>query len=144
MLTIVERATSAPDGIALVADAGATFTWRETADVVLRLAEAIRCFDLGPTRRVLVVARNRPATVVAHAAALLGEASAVPVNFHLTEGEIRYQAQAVPSAPAVELLATSPLIVAFSLVLSLVSGTICETSVHVVYCATVCAACVAV
>jgi long-chain acyl-CoA synthetase len=41
----------------------------------------------------MVVARNRPATVVAHAAALLGEASAVPVNFHLTEGEIRYQAE---------------------------------------------------
>jgi long-chain acyl-CoA synthetase len=31
--------------------------------------------------------------VIAHAAALLGEAAAVPVNFHLTAGEIAYQVE---------------------------------------------------
>ena len=41
-------------------------------------------------RRLLVIARNRPSTLVAHAAAALGEAASVPVNFHLTSGEIAY------------------------------------------------------
>jgi long-chain acyl-CoA synthetase len=41
---------------------------------------------------VLVVARNRPSALVIHAAAALGEAASVPVNFHLTAGEIEYVA----------------------------------------------------
>ena len=91
MLAFTDRVATDPDGIAIASDGLGTVTWRQAGDVVLRLAEAIRTFDLGVERRVMVVARNRPSTVLAHAAALLGEASAVPVNFHLTAGEIEYQ-----------------------------------------------------
>ena len=56
----------------------------------MRLADAIRSFDLGDDRRLLVIARNRPSTLVAHAAAALGSAASVPVNFHLTSGELPY------------------------------------------------------
>lgn len=87
---LLDRAASDPSGWALRGDGDDVSTWAEVAAVVSRLAAAIQAFDLGPTRRVLVVARNLPATVVAHAAAMLGEASSVPVNFHLTAGEIEY------------------------------------------------------
>lgn len=90
-LPLFDLGDSDPDGWALRGDApDDVTTWAEAADRVARLASAIRAFDLGDARRVLVVARNEPATVVAHAAALLGEASSVPVNFHLTAGEIEY------------------------------------------------------
>jgi long-chain acyl-CoA synthetase len=89
-LPLFDRAAATPDAWALRGDGGAVATWADTADLVGRLASAIRACDLGPARRVLVVARNHQATVVAHAAALLGEASSVPVNFHLTAGEIEY------------------------------------------------------
>ena len=90
-LPIVDRSQWSPDEAAITTDDGSVVRWAEAADVVMRLAERIRTFDLGPNRRVMVVARNRAATVVAHAGALLGEAAAVPVNFHLTAGEIEYQ-----------------------------------------------------
>lgn len=93
MLGINERASTTPDATAIASDGLGEVSWGQAARVVLSLAEVIRTFDLGEDRRVMVVARNRPSTVMAHAAALLGEASAVPVNFHLTAGEIAYQAQ---------------------------------------------------
>ena len=89
-LPLFDRAAASPDAWALRGDGDTAVTWAETADVVGRLASAIQAFELGTARRVLVVARNHPVTVVAHAAALLGEASSVPVNFHLTAGEIEY------------------------------------------------------
>ncbi|HEY7627287.1 MAG TPA: AMP-binding protein [Ilumatobacteraceae bacterium] len=89
-LGLLERAATTPGEAAIRSDGLGEATWAETADAVRRLAAALTDFDLGSTRRLLVIARNRPATVVAHAAALLGEASSVPVNFHLTAGEIEY------------------------------------------------------
>jgi long-chain acyl-CoA synthetase len=89
-LGLLHRAATTPDASAIDSDGHGAATWAETADAVLRLAAAIRAFDLGPARRLLVVARNLPSTVVVHAAALLGEAASVPVNFHLTAGEIEY------------------------------------------------------
>jgi len=56
----------------------------------LRLAAALQACDLDTSRRVLVIARNRPSTLLVHAAAALGEACSVPVNFHLTAGEVAY------------------------------------------------------
>ena len=79
-----------PDETAIASDGHGSATWGQVADAVLQLAAAIQASDLGASRRVLVVARNLPATVVAHAAALLGEAASGPVNFHLTAGEIAY------------------------------------------------------
>jgi long-chain acyl-CoA synthetase len=89
-LGLLERAATTPDAVAIQSDGRGAATWAEFAEATLRLAAAIQAFDLGPHRRLLVIARNRPSAVLAHAAALLGEASAVPVNFHLTAGEIEY------------------------------------------------------
>ena len=89
-LPLLERAAADPDGVAIGSDVHGSASWSETADAVLRLAAALRSTDLGPSRRVLVIARNRPSTVLAHAAATLGEASSVPVSYHLTTAEIDY------------------------------------------------------
>ena len=90
-LALFDRAVADPDGWALRGDVpGDVTSWAAAADHIGRLAAAIQAFDLGPERRVLVVARNHPSTVVTHAAASLGEASSVPVNFHLTAREIEY------------------------------------------------------
>ena len=91
-LPLVARAASDPDGWAIRSDTHGDATWSTMADATLRLAAAIHEFDLGAHRRLLVVARNRPSTVLVHAAAALGEASSVPVNFQLTSGEIEYLA----------------------------------------------------
>ena len=87
---MVDRAGHTPDAPAILSDGAGPASWADVADTTLRLAAAIEATDLGGDRRVLVIARNRPSTVIAHAAALLGEASAVPVNFHLTAGELEY------------------------------------------------------
>lgn len=89
-LPLLVRAASDPDAVAIRSDVHGTVTWSELADATLRLAGSLQSFELGEHRRVLVVARNRPATVLAHAAAALGEAASVPVNSHLTAGEIGY------------------------------------------------------
>jgi long-chain acyl-CoA synthetase len=89
-LPLLERAAIEPDAWAIRSDGFGGATWAGLADTTLRLAAAIQALDLGPERRVLVAARNRPSTVLAHAAVLLGEAAAVPVNFHLTPGEVTY------------------------------------------------------
>ena len=89
-LGLVDRAAASPDEWAMRSDGNGGATWHEAADVTLRLAGALQVFDLGPTRRVLVVAKNRPSAIIAHAAALVGEASSVPVNFHLTATELEF------------------------------------------------------
>ena len=89
-LPLQTRAGSDPGGWAIRSDVHGDATWREVADVTLRVAAVLRARDLGPARRVLVVAGNRPSTVIAHAACTLGGASSVPVNSHLTAGEIEY------------------------------------------------------
>ena len=89
-LPLPARADAEPDGWAIRSDTHGGATWSELADATLRLAAALQVFDLGDARRLLVVARNRPATLLVHAAAALGEACSVPVNFHLTAGEIAY------------------------------------------------------
>lgn len=90
MIGLITRAGSDPDGWAIQSDGYGESTWAQFTDATLRLAAKIQAVDLGPSRRVMVVARNRPSTVLAHVAALLGEASSVPVNSHLTSGELAY------------------------------------------------------
>ena len=89
-LPLLSRAADVPAGWAVQSDAHGSATWSEFADATLRLAAALQAHDLDRLRRVLVIARNRPATLLAHAAATLGEACSVPVNFHLTAEEIAY------------------------------------------------------
>jgi len=89
-LPLLSRADTEPDSWAIRSDGHGGATWSELAGATLRLAAALRAFDLDATRRLLVIARNRPSTLLVHAAATLGEACSVPVNFHLTPGEIAY------------------------------------------------------
>jgi long-chain acyl-CoA synthetase len=89
-LPLLARAADEPDAWAVRSDGHGGATWSELAGATLRLAAALQTFDLGDTRRLLVIARNRPSTLLVHAAAALGEACSVPVNYHLTSGEIAY------------------------------------------------------
>jgi long-chain acyl-CoA synthetase len=89
-LPLEARADNEPKAWAIRSDGHGGATWSELAEATLRLAAALQAFDLGDTRRLLVIARNRPSTLLVHAAAALGEACSVPVNFHLTSGEISY------------------------------------------------------
>jgi long-chain acyl-CoA synthetase len=89
-LPLLTRAAEQPEMWAVRSDAHGGATWPQFADATLRLAAGLQESDLGSSRRVLVIARNRPSTLLAHAAATLGEACSVPVNFHLTAGEITY------------------------------------------------------
>ncbi len=91
MIPLCERVASSADDTAIDSDGLGRASWAEVGDVVLRLAERLRHTALGDHRSVVVIARNRPATIIVHAAALLGVARAVPVNFHLTAPEIAYQ-----------------------------------------------------
>ena len=89
-LPLLERAAGDPGGWAIRSDAHGKAAWGDLAEATLRLAGAIDAYELGRGRRLLVIARNRPSTLLAHAAAALGGAASVPVSFHLTPGEIEY------------------------------------------------------
>jgi long-chain acyl-CoA synthetase len=93
MLSLLDRAATDPNAMAMTDGVALTFTWAETADLVLRLANAIRSEPLPATRRVMVMARNHPVMVAVHAAIFLAESCAVPVNFHLTAAELGYLQQ---------------------------------------------------
>jgi long-chain acyl-CoA synthetase len=84
-----DRATADPTAVALV-DPLRTFTWSEVDEALNRCANALLALDLGECRRVAVFAENAAETALAHLGALLGGASSVPVNFHLTATEAAY------------------------------------------------------
>jgi long-chain acyl-CoA synthetase len=90
LVPFLDRAATAPEEPAIQSDGLGGATWAELSEAVLGLAAAIRDADLGPRRRAVVIAHNRPSTLVAHVAAALGEASTVPVNYRLTSSEIAY------------------------------------------------------
>jgi long-chain acyl-CoA synthetase len=93
MLALLDQAAAEPTAMAMTDGVALSYTWAETADLVLRIANAIRSTDLPETRRVMVMARNHPLMVAVHAALFLAESCAVPVNFHLTAPEISYLQQ---------------------------------------------------
>ena len=80
---------NSPNAIAL-ADPYHSYTWVETNEILNRCANNILESDLGEKRRVAVFAENAGETAFAHLGALLGGASSVPVNFHLTAEEAAY------------------------------------------------------
>jgi long-chain acyl-CoA synthetase len=88
-----ERAAQDPGGFALVV-AGREMGWAEVGDALNRCAnrllDAAAAGELGPHRRVAVFAENAAETALAHLGGLLGGASTVPVNFHLTASEAAY------------------------------------------------------
>ncbi|MEY4224085.1 MAG: hypothetical protein RIS33_1019, partial [Actinomycetota bacterium] len=84
-----QLASDRPAEIA-VRDPDKTMTWAEVGDVLNRVANNVLSRDLGPARRVAVFAENAAETALAHLGSLLGSASTVPVNFHLTADEAAY------------------------------------------------------
>lgn len=82
-------AAERPDEIALTDPTGA-LRWAEVGDVLNRVANGLAAIDLGPQRRVAVFAENASETALAHLGGLIGGASTVPVNFHLTADEAAY------------------------------------------------------
>ena len=84
-----ELARERPDEIA-VRDPDQALTWAEVGDILNRTANNALHADLGPDRRVAVFAENAAETALAHLGCLLGSASTVPVNFHLTAEETAY------------------------------------------------------
>ena len=88
-LFAAERAARFPDEAALV-DGDRRFGWSEIDEILDRTANNILDADLAPPHRIAVFAENAAETALAHLGALLGGASAVPVNFHLTADEAAY------------------------------------------------------
>ena len=84
-----DKVENSPNAIAL-ADPYHSYTWVETNEILNRCANNILESDLGEKRRVAVFAENAGETAFAHLGALLGGASSVPVNFHLTAEEAAY------------------------------------------------------
>ncbi|MDH3755210.1 MAG: AMP-binding protein [Acidimicrobiia bacterium] len=78
-----------PDEMAL-RDTTRGIDWATVGDILDRVANNCIDTDLGPGRRVAVFAENAAETALAHLGALLGGASTVPVNFHLTMDEAAY------------------------------------------------------
>jgi len=84
-----DLARERPDEIA-VRDPDKALRWAEVDDILNRVANNALSADLGPHRRVAVFAENSAETALAHLGCLLGGASTVPVNFHLTAEETAY------------------------------------------------------
>ena len=80
---------SRPAEHALV-DGSRSIGWAELNTTLNRVANRVLDADLGPTSRVAVFAENSAETALAHLGCLLGGASTVPVNFHLTAAEAAY------------------------------------------------------
>src|SRR5882757_7444825 len=86
---IAGRAATDPDGRSLATPAHA-LTWSELAANTDAAARALAALDLGPHRRVAIMAHNSVDTVLAYLAALHAGLSIVPVSFHLTAREVAY------------------------------------------------------
>ncbi len=78
-----------PSAVALV-DPHGDYTWGDIDTPLNQCANLLLEMDLGEHRRVAVYAENAAETALAHLGALLGGASSVPVNFHLTAEEAAY------------------------------------------------------
>ena len=82
-------AAERPEEIAL-RDPRQALTWLDVDNVLNRAANAIRLADTGPDLRIAVFAENGVETALANLGGLIGGASVVPINFHLTAEEVAY------------------------------------------------------
>ncbi len=83
---IADRAAADPAGWALT-DGTENLTWAELNDWLNRAVHALLGADLGPDRRVAILAQNSVQTAIAHLAVIYAGASAVPVNWQLRPAE---------------------------------------------------------
>jgi long-chain acyl-CoA synthetase len=84
-----QLAAERPHEIAL-RDPERTLSWSDLDDALNRTANGLLATDLGPDHRIAVFAENAAETAIAHMGGLIGGASTVPVNFHLTAEEVAY------------------------------------------------------
>lgn len=84
-----ELAQSRPDEVA-IRDEDQVMSWADVDDALNRVATGINSYDLGEHRRIAVFAENAVETAMANLGGLVGGASVVPVNFHLTAEEVAY------------------------------------------------------
>jgi long-chain acyl-CoA synthetase len=78
------------DAIAVV-DELQSFTWGVIDQILNRAVNGFLGLDLDPERqRIAVFAENSGETLLGHLAGILAGISTVPVNFHLTAGELDY------------------------------------------------------
>ena len=82
-------AAERPEEVAL-RDPERTLSWADLDDALNRTANGLLAADLGPDHRIAVFAENAVETAIAHMGGLIGGASTVPVNFHLTAEEVAY------------------------------------------------------
>ncbi|MBP6113029.1 MAG: AMP-binding protein [Sphingobium sp.] len=87
-LTFANVEEARRDEMAL-ADERVSYSWRELDPLLNRAANAL-AGAVDDTRRVAVFAPNSAETAVAYVAGLEACVSTVPVNFHLTQGEVAY------------------------------------------------------
>lgn len=78
-----------PDEVA-IRDEDRALLWAEVDDILNRVATGINTCDLGASARIAVFAENSVETAMANLGGLVGGASVVPVNFHLTAEEVAY------------------------------------------------------
>jgi len=83
---IAGRAAADPDGWALT-DGTESLNWADLNVVLNRVVNAVLGTDLGPDRRVAVMAQNSAQAAIAHLAVIYAGASVVPVNWQLRPAE---------------------------------------------------------
>ncbi|MGQ4615559.1 AMP-binding protein [Nocardia sp. R7R-8] len=73
-----------------VCDPARSLTWQQVDDWLRPAVNALLAKDLGPDRRVAILAANSAETLLGYVACTLAGASAVAVNAHLTPSETAY------------------------------------------------------
>ena len=86
---VAARAAADPAGWALT-DGAENLTWASLNERLNRAVSALLAADLGPERRVAVMAQNGVPAAIAHLAVICAGASAVPVNWQLRPAEARH------------------------------------------------------
>ena len=82
-------ALETPDETAL-ADERVSMSWRALDETINRATNALLALGLPEGSRVAVFAENAAEGVIAHLAGIHAGISTVPINFHLTAGELEY------------------------------------------------------
>ena len=90
MTTFARQLGAERPGEVAVRDERKALDWMRLDDVLNRVANGLQAVDLGPGRRIAVFAENAVETAMANLGGLIGGASVVPVNFHLTAEEVAY------------------------------------------------------
>jgi long-chain acyl-CoA synthetase len=101
-----DHAAARPDELALRGP-DLELTWTQVDAWLRRAVNTLLALELGPARRVAIVAENSAATVLTYVAATLAGTSAVAVNFHLEPAELAFVLQDSGAAAVLTDVATA-------------------------------------